>query len=229
MGVLVAVLTTVINFILRILTFAAKLIYKLFRVFGLHIPLLYLIVMLIIELATGRGISANPEYLSLFWLGLVLSLLLAAWHLVRRIFYPKRKRDEAYYRKKFERELQLKQAQEPVPAPETAPEAPALSQSVPTAEIPAEEPLPELPPFMTAQTTQTAQTLQNEPEDLPQPAPEPLSFSRRGKEPRAKKSRPHIYRVRQDERFLIYEYNDRTELYLERADGLKLIRTDRKE
>lgn len=223
MGVLVAVLTTVINFILRILTFAAKLIYKLFRVFGLHIPLLYVIVMLIIELATGRGISANPEYLSLFWLGLVLSLLLAAWHLVRRIFYPKRKRDEAYYRKKFERELQLKQAQEPIPAPETAPEGPPLANSAPAAETPAEEPLPELPPFM------TAQTIQNEPEVLPQPAPEPLAFPRRGKEPRAKKSRPRIYRVRQDERFLIYEYDDRTELYFERADGLKFIRTDRKE
>lgn len=219
MGVFIAVLTTVINFILRILTFAAKLIYKLFRVFGLHIPLLYLIVMLIIELATGRGISSDPQYLSLFWLGLVLSFLFAAWHLVRRLFYPKRKRDEAYYRKKFERELQRQQAQEPLPAPEETPP----TEPMPVAEPAPEEPMPELPPFM---VTEKAQDI---PDDLPQPDSERLAFPRREKQSRAKKSRPRIYRVRQDERFLIYEYEDRTELYFERTDGLKFIRTDKKD
>lgn len=39
---------------------------------------------------------------------------------------------------------------------------------------------------------------------------------------------PEIFRVRQDPRYLVYDYSDRRELYLETAHGLEFIKTDYK-
>lgn len=39
---------------------------------------------------------------------------------------------------------------------------------------------------------------------------------------------PEIFRVRQDPRYLVYDYSDRTELYLETEQGLEFIKTDYK-
>lgn len=44
----------------------------------------------------------------------------------------------------------------------------------------------------------------------------------------ADRERPEIFRVRQDPRYLVYDYSDRRELYLETAQGLEFIKTDYK-
>lgn len=239
MGILITVITAILNFILRLLTFTAKIIYKLCRVFGLHILLFYLIVMLIIELATGGGISSDPQYLSLFWLGFVLSLVLAGWYCIRRLFYPARRREEAYYRKKFEREQQREQAQADaasasVNAGPAGPEDAAVQVPPAGPEI-SDGPVPQ-PPAATAFAGASADfpaeqaVLQQAPPPAAEPIPAAQAFAGDSKKNRHRTlKRPHVYRVRQDERFVLYEYEDRTELYFEHADGLRYIRTDKKE
>ena len=222
MGVILTVLMTVLNFILKLLSFLAKALYKLFRLFGLHIPLVYLIVMLIVELATGRGISRNPQYASLFWLGLVLSFLCAAWFLVRRLFFPKRKKERKPLFSRTQPRVQ------PQPQMQMQAEQPVQPQMQPQAQQPL-QPQPAPAEIQFAPTVNEAEYAVSEPVPAPlpiaQPAPEqPL----RAFPQKRKKERPKIYRVRQDERYLVYEYEDRTELYFERADGLRLVRTDPK-
>lgn len=248
MGVLIAALTAVLNFIVRLLCGVAKLLYRVLRALGLQVPVLYLCAMLIVDLATGGGIRGSADYTSLFWLGLVLTLVLSACLTVRRIFYPKHKREEAYYRKKFareqEREANKAASREERRAARNEARKPKLidpgllTEDSPTkSAAPLAEPAESRPQLEDACfSAPTAMVSSVAGDSASAPAAEPAECNAptgRAAPPlpvkRSKTVRyPLVYRVRQDERFLLYEYEDRTELYFERPDGLRYLRTDKK-
>ncbi len=234
---MVYLITSLIRIITAVLSGILRLTLYLLRVFGLIIPLFYILVMFFVNLATDNAILGDPDYFRLALIGFGLSCAGAVILFLRNtLALPKqfaslkrRERDlekaetelEALYARQreadFARQQEARREESPAPKAqahaEPAPHrAPRFSESDFSGQA-AEDP-PFSQPYAPAPKP-------------PQALPDTAFRSRTAVRPKPQHTEtPSVFRVRQNPEYLIYDYGDRIELYHETKNGLVYVRTD---